>query len=151
MLSEEDRLELARGVPSLRRRNERIAPPVDPDRSRRARLAALGRAVAHRHALRAGVIAIDDLHRAHGAVIEAIEQVIDAAADAGARCAFLLSGRPCAALDALAARAGASRFETAPLDANASAALVASTFGDTTLLDGTPLGAALAGGAHTAL
>src|SRR5262249_4551173 len=71
-------------------------------------------------------------------------------ADAGARCAFVFTARPSPSVDALVA-AGAEKVECEALSPDGTRALVAATFGDAALLDGTGLGAALASGTRSAL
>lgn len=149
-LGDEDRLELARAVPALRRRGERIAIPVDPERSARLRLEALGRLLALRFRSRAGVVVVDDVHRSEPELGASIALLAAVAAREGARCAIIASGRPGPSADAFARTSGAAVARCEPLGPDASRALVATTFGRSDLLEGTALGDALARRPHPA-
>lgn len=143
-LGDDDRSELARGAPHLRRRGERLAVPVDPERARAQRVAALARAIALRFELVPGVIAVDDVHQAEPRVIQELCNLLGAVARAGrARAALVLAGRENSTTFALAQALGCAPHRTVPLARDAARQLVAAMLGDAALIDGTPLDAAL--------
>ncbi len=150
-LTEEDRVELARAVPSLRRRGERIAMAVDPERSRAARIEALGRALAIRFLHRPGVLAIEDVHWASGELGPSLAELSQAMRRAAAPCLLLCTCRPGEVADAVAAHLGAERLEVPPLGPEESRALVTSMFGAAGVLEGTELGRTLDARPHPAL
>ncbi len=150
-LSEEDRLELARGVLHLKRPRERIAVPLDPERARTVRIEALGRAAAARFGEGPGVVCVEDFHRATGAAVADLAAFIEAATRAEARCAVLVTARPGEALRLLGERAPVERHEARALDAAGCRALVASMLGGPDVLAGTRLGHTLSSGEHAAL
>lgn len=139
-LDDEARLELARALPELRRPRERLAVPLDPERARARRLSILGAQIAARFAWKPGVLAIEDLHWASPRQQSELASVLGAARASGAACLFLLATRP-EGLDAEAiADLDVHRVPCTELAPPASRALIESTFGDPTLLDGTDLG-----------
>ncbi|HJL16450.1 MAG TPA: protein kinase [Sandaracinaceae bacterium LLY-WYZ-13_1] len=150
-LDDEERLELARALPELRRPRERLAVPLDPARARRRRLDILGARLAARFAWKPGVLAVEDLHWVPPAQQRELVAVTDRARREGARCLLVLATRP----DGLATDVReALAPEPLPCDelpAAASRALVEATFGDAGVLDGTELGARLAEGPSSAL
>lgn len=150
-LGAEDRIELARGVPTLRRPGERLATPVDPDRARHLRIEALGRGLALRLDGRRGVVVVEDAHAIDGSFGAALADIAHAAAVASARLTFVVSARPCAEIDALIEDGQAQRIECEELSPAATRALVASTFGAEDVLDGSGLGDALATRSQNAL
>jgi len=150
-LTEEDRIELARGVPALRRRGERIAIAVDPVRARAHRIEALGRAIALRFVRRPGILALEDLHWGSGDLASALEALHEGLRHAAAACLLLTTCRPGAMADAIAAHLGVERMTVPPLGPVESRALVESMFGGADVLRDTALGAALDGGEHSAL
>ena len=150
-LSEEDRLELARTLPELRRKRERIAVPIDPDQARRRRMAIVGQMIAERFSWKSGAIAIEDLHWVAAPQQRDLQTVLSHARAAGARCTVLLATRP-GGLDASVARAlGARTLLCSELRAEASRELVSNTFGDAALLDDTAFGARLERGPSSVL
>ncbi len=151
MLSEDDRVELARGLPMLRKRGERIAIPVDPERARHARVEALGRAAALRFLTRPGAIVVEDLHRAEPETGPLLAELIAAFARSRAACFFLATSRPGEIADRIAVELGAERALVPLLSPRASGALVGSMFGDAEFLAETTLGRALASEPHPAL
>lgn len=150
-LTDEERLELARALPELRRPRERLAVPLDPSRARRRRLEILGRQIAARFSWKSGVLAVEDLHWVSGAQQRELAQVVAQARAAGARCTVLLASRPGALDDATVDALEAVRLACDELDPEASRALVATTFGDPHVLDGTALGDRLAAAPSSAL
>ncbi|RLB54731.1 MAG: hypothetical protein DRJ42_08270 [Deltaproteobacteria bacterium] len=150
-LGEEDRIELSRGMPSLRRRGERIAIAVDPRRARAARLEALGRAIAIRFLHRPGFLVIEDLHWGSEAIVPALGALHEAMGRATAMCFLLCTSRPGSMADALVDQLGADRVTVPPLSPRESRALVESIFGEAKLLAGTELGRTLDAGEHSAL
>jgi tetratricopeptide (TPR) repeat protein len=141
-LGEDDRLALARVLPSLRRRGERLAVAVDPRRARDQRRAALAKAIALRFESRAGVLCIDDLHWASEETRELVEVLCRALRDEAARCTIVLASRPSGAIDDLGKRAGAAVLECGALAPDDVHAWIASVFGDPALIAGTELGRA---------
>ena len=139
-LSDDDRRELARAIPELRRPRERIAPAIDPDRAMRARREALVRALTARFAAGPGVVAIEDLHWASVPDRAALAELSERARLEGVPCTFVATARPLAE----SVWADAVAIELRPLDPSQSRDLVASTFGDGSVLDGTTMGSVLA-------
>ena len=146
-LSEDDRQELARAMPELRRPRERIAPAIDPERAMRARREALVRALAARFSSGTGVVAVEDLHWADEADRRALAELSERARSEGAPCTFVATARPLAE----AIWEDAVVIELQPLPPREARSLVASTFGDASVLDGTTLGEVLARGPQSAL
>ena len=149
-LDEDDRRELARALPELRKPRERIGIALDPERARRARIEALARALVKRFARNPGVLAVEDLHWASSDVLALLEQLTQAARRLGARCLFVLAARPGEMADALESGVAAERLSCDELSPEASLRLVDSMFGARDLLAGTELGEALASSTRTA-
>ncbi|MEM9192603.1 MAG: protein kinase [Myxococcota bacterium] len=151
LLSEDDRRELARAVPSLRKRGERLATPVDPARARARRIEALGRAISGRFSARRGLLALEGLHLFDVGALTDLQDISAAARKAGAPCQLLLTGRPGGATDRATRVLSAHTFECAPLSSSDCRSLVASVFGDVDFLDGTTLGERIHEGDHSPL
>ncbi len=149
-LDEDDRVSLARALPELRRRRERIADPLDPELEREARHRALSRAIALRFGWAPGVLAIEDLHWAPREALDGLGRVLGHAR-ADARCAVVATSRPRPEVEAFAGRVGADVRACPPLGPEDSARLVESMFGQADLLSGTTLGEALRAHEHPAL
>jgi eukaryotic-like serine/threonine-protein kinase len=149
-LDDDDRLELARGLPELRRPRERIGIAVDPDRARLARIDALGRLLALRFEESPGALVIEDLHAAPPALVPLLERMILAANAAQARCLFVLAARPGEIAELAQSRLSAERIACDALGPDACRRLVESMFGGAGLLAGSDLGRALGSGEHTA-
>jgi tetratricopeptide (TPR) repeat protein len=149
-LDDDDRRELSRALAELRRRGERIAVAVDPDRARQARIEALGRALALRFERAPGMLVVEDLHWADRDALALVAQLVRAARRCGARSAFVLATRPGQAAEELTELLDAERLCCDALSPEASSELVASMFGSSELLVGTELGKSLARGVHTA-
>ncbi len=141
-LTDEERIELARALPELRRKRERIAVPLDPDRAAARRLAILGAAVARRFDAKPGVLVIEDLHWADPEDARQLGPLIAHARAAGARCVFLVASRPGPAIEHLR-ELEPTTLRCEELPPSASARLVASVLGDGALVDETALGAAI--------
>ena len=150
-LDDDDRRELARALPELRRRGERLTVAVDPERARAARIAALGRAVALRFERAPGMLVIEDLHWADEASLRMIVQLVGVARRNHARCSFVLATRPGSGADELANMLGAEVLTCDALAPVDSRRLVESMFGNPELLAGTELGKSLGRAAHSAL
>ncbi len=142
-LSDDDRKELARALPELRRRGERLGMALDPERARRARIEALGRALALCFELNAGALAVEDVHWADEDVAELLAGLVLSARRHGARAAFVLSSRPNPLADTLVGTLGADPISCDTLSPSAARELVASMFGRSELLDDCALGAHL--------
>jgi tetratricopeptide (TPR) repeat protein len=149
-LDEDDRRELSRAMPELRKKGERIGLPLDPERARQARIQALARAIRLRFERNPGVLAVEDLHWADREVLGLLAQVVNLARREGANCAFVLASRPNAPVDDMAMTLGAERLSCDTLGPESSARLIESMFGRADLLDGTELGSSLARGRFTA-
>lgn len=149
-LDDDDRRELARAIPELRGRRERITVAVDPDRARQARIEALGRAIALRFERAPGMLVVEDLHWADAEALGLIAQLVSAARRENARCSFVLATRPGRASDELLGIFGAEHLTCDALAPETSARLVESMFGRADLLAGTELGKSLARAPHTA-
>jgi tetratricopeptide (TPR) repeat protein len=150
-LEDEERLELARVLPELQRKSERILTAIDPERSRAARLAAMGRAIALRFGRNAGVLAIDDLHFAGAETAAALTAILSAARAHGATCLFVVTARPCEQARDLERDLGASRVDLITLSPELALRLCESMFGDAALLADTSLGRAIAEEPRSAL
>ncbi|MCC6901185.1 MAG: protein kinase [Polyangiaceae bacterium] len=150
-LDDDDRRELARALPELRRRGERLTVAVDPDRARAARIAALGRALALRFARAPGMLVIEDLHWADEPSLRLIVQLVGMARQSHARCSFVLATRPGSAADELASLLDAEVLTCDALAPDESRQLVESMFGNPELLTGTDLGKSLERAARSAL
>jgi len=138
-LSDEARLELARGLPELLGERERLAPAIDPDLAWRRRLEILGGVIARRFEEEPGMIAVEDLHWASERELEGLLTLVEVARAQGARSQFVLVSRDGAA-GRLEHPFGAERMECAALRPRESRALVEAAFGDAAVLDGTELG-----------
>lgn len=149
-LDDDDRRELARALPELRLRGERIGIAMDPERARQARLGALARAIRLRFRDSPGVLVIEDVHWADPEVLASLLQVVQIARREGARTAFVFASRPGEAADRLRTTLDAEELACDALDPEESKALVASMFGRADLLVDTELGERLATGSHTA-
>lgn len=150
-ISEEDRIELARTMPELRRSGERIAVALDPERASRARMAALLRAVDLRFERGGGVVAIEDLHWAEGAALERVLALLELARAASTRAAFVLTARSGSEAEGRLRALSNAVLETTSLAPEASRALVEATFGSFEVIEGTELAADLARGPASAL
>ncbi len=149
-LTEEERRELARALPELRRPRERLGVVVDPDRARAARIDALGWALALRFEHESGVLAVEDVHWADDKVVALLEATVVAARRHSAHCIFVFSARPGQLATSLASRVGAKEMRCDALSPADSLRLVHSMFGRSDLLGDTELGRSLAAEAHTA-
>ncbi len=149
-LDDDDRRELARALPELRKRGERITVAVDPDRARQARIDGLGRAIALRFERAPGLLVVEDLHWADADALGLIAQLIGSARRSKARTAFVLATRPGKAADALSSLLGAELLTCDALEPGTSVRLIESMFGQSDLLAGTELGKSLARASHTA-
>lgn len=150
-LDDDDRIELSRALPRLRRRRERIGISLDPDRAREIRIAALARAIELRFAKRPGVLVVEDLHRASRDVAGQLALLARHVRERDAQVAVVVSTRPGAAADVFSADASAESLTISTLDTSATRRLVESMFGDATMLDDTELGRDLAAKPHSAL
>ncbi len=150
-LSDDDRRELARELPRLRRRGEQLPLVVDPERSAALRLDALARALELAFRARAGVVAVEDLHFATPQVVSAIANLSRRAREERARCAFFFTSRPAACCEAIERDARATQARCELLDPSAIPEFLGSMFGDATLLARTPLGEVLSSETSSAL
>ncbi|MGE0788258.1 MAG: protein kinase [Sandaracinaceae bacterium] len=148
-LDDEERIELARALPELRRPRERIAVPLDPDRARRRRVAILARVLADRFANAPGVMVVDDLHYASDQDVESLGTLISTAREHHARCLFVMASRR--SHPELERRIAAEEIRCDELSPAASRALIGSVFGDPTVLEGTELGDRIASAPSYAL
>lgn len=138
-LADEDRIELARALPELRRPRERIAIPLDPDGARRRRLEILARILAERFRESPGVLVIEDLHWANETDVEWLAILLDHAETLDARCLVLIATRP--GVDpALLERLRATVLPCEELSPLASRELVRAVFGDPEIVEPTELG-----------
>lgn len=149
-LDDDDRRELSRALPELRRRGERITVAVDPERARQARIEALGRAIAQRFQRSPGLLVVEDLHWVDAEALGLITQLIGVARRHRARCSFVLAARPGRSVEVLATLPGAEVLQCDALEPSASARLVESMFGRSDLLAGSELGRSLSRAPHTA-
>ncbi len=149
-LDDDDRRELARALPELRRRGERLTVALDPERARQARVEALGRAITLRFDRAPGMLVVEDLQWADQRSVSMIVQVVGVAKRCGARCSFVLGTRPGSAADELASSLGAEVLGCNALTPIESAKLIDSMFGSTDLLSGTELGNSIARAPHSA-
>jgi tetratricopeptide (TPR) repeat protein len=138
--SDADRIALARVLPSLRKRRERVQVVIDPNLARALRRQALARAVARSFAARPGILCIDDLHWAAPGAVDLVAALAKLLRETNASCALVLATRPGSIADALAAALRPEIVECPPLDPESSRALVASVLGDVAVLEGTELG-----------
>ena len=150
LLDDDDRLELARALPELRRRREQITVPVDPERARVARIEALARALALRFAAAPGVLVVEDVHWADRDTLALLIQLVRSARRARVRCLFVFASRPGEIADEVARELEASVMGCDALEPLASVRLVESMFGRADLLEGTELGKSLGRSAQTA-
>lgn len=135
-LTNEERIELARALPELRRKRERIAVPIDPDLARHRRLDVLAEKIARRFEWKEGVLVVEDLHWASAREREDLARLVSSSRRAGARCLFLLVSRDG---EEHAALLGARHLDVRELEPAAAQRLVAETFGDASVLDGSGL------------
>lgn len=150
-LGDDDRLELARSVPTLRRRGEQIGVAVDPDRARALRIRALARAIRLRFEVRPGTIAVEDLHWATTDVADTLADLVTATVAEGAASTFVVTARPSDVLERFVLASRADRIDCSLLAPDDVARLVEGTLGDHDVLASTDLGAALARGPANAL
>ena len=150
-LPHDDRVELIRAVPELRRRGERLDAPVDPDDSRRRGLAALAGLLVRAFALRPGVLAIEGVHFASEATLENLALLLSRVARAGTTVLLLISGRAGNPMSHLMRALPHQLLRTNLLSPSLCSRLVESMFGHSALLSDTALGWALARGRHSAL
>lgn len=139
-LEDEERIELARALPELRRPRERIAVPMDPDQARRRRIGILVSVLRQRFAAQPGVLAIEDLHWASERDRDILGTLIGRAREAGAPCFFLIATRP-GLPESVQEHLGAELLPCVDLSPAASRSLVESIFGDASVIDDTDLGA----------
>ncbi len=149
-LDDDDRRELARALPELRKRGERIGIAMDPERARHARLAALARAIRLRFSMSPGVLVVEDVHWADREVLGMLVEVVRMARSEGARTAFVFASRPGEAVRTLGDALEAKEIKCDALGPEDSKRLVESMFGRRDLLAGTELGNHLESGAYTA-
>lgn len=149
-IDDDDRRELARALPELRRRGERMTVAVDPDRARQARIDALARAIRLRFARAPGMLVVEDLHWADTEALGMMCQLVARIGEAKARTTLVLATRPGSAADFLARSLGTTPLTTDALDREASKRLIESMFGRHDLLAESELGLDLALHAHTA-
>ena len=149
-MGDDDRRELARALPELRKRGERLGVAVDPERARQARIDALGRAIRLRFAENPGVLVVEDAHWADRDTLSLLVHLVRTARRDQARCTFIFASRPGEMAQELEAALGAERIDCEALSPEVSANLVESMFGRRDLLQGTELGRSLERGSHTA-
>lgn len=149
-LDDDDRRELARAMPELRKRGERLTVALDPERARQARIEALGRAIALRFERAPGMLVVEDMHWADADALGLIAQLLGVARRHGARCSFVLATRPGKAAEELGNILGAEVIACDALAPVQSARLIESMFGRSDLLSGTELGKSLSRASHTA-
>ncbi|MEZ4221600.1 MAG: protein kinase [Polyangiaceae bacterium] len=149
-LDSDARVELSRALPELRLPRQRLGVPVDPERARRQRVRALAHAIGLRFRGRAGVIAVEDLHRLDESVLSLLALLVDECREQGAECRWVFTSWPDAALG-WSERLGGACIELPLLDWAAARELLASMFGNGDLIAGTALGEALQHGRHSAL
>lgn len=146
-LSEDDRRELARALPELRRKRERFDVAVDPERARARRVKALANAMRLRFDGVVGVLVIDDLHWSGEGAVDLVVSLVEAARAVRASVVFVFAARPGDAASRLA-RALGEPLRTDALEPSDSTRLIESMFGEATLLEGTDLGTSLGRHAH---
>lgn len=143
MLADEDRLELARALPRLRRPGQRIAIAADPDAARRRRIAILGSLLSEALDERPTVLSIEDAHWTSPDERARLVELVSAMRAAGARGLVLVTSRPGAVADELEVALRGERLTCPLLDTEAAARLVESGLGDRDLLAGTATADAL--------
>ncbi|MFK7990757.1 MAG: protein kinase [Sandaracinaceae bacterium] len=133
-LDEEERLELARALPELRHKRERLALPLDPAEARARRRAILASQIAGRFRRQPGVLVLEDLDRAPvDEQREAVEVLNQARAESPCRVVVSgeqLSPEVVAALDS-------ATLELGPLAPVATRALLVSILGRVDAVAGT--------------
>lgn len=140
-LADEERIELARALPELRRPRERIAVPLDPDLATQRRLDVLGGKIAARFGWKPGVLVVEDLHWASAREREDLARLLASSRRAGAKCLFLLVSRDG---EEHAELFGAHHISVRELEPPAARMLVGETFGDESALEGSGLASRIA-------
>ena len=142
-LTNDDRIELSRALPELRRPNEQVAVPLDPDQARQARFEALVRALTLRFAGQASVVAVEDIHFADVTTIDHLVAFIGTATRLNSPCSFVLTTRPGTSYDRVTSAVDLEIVSTVAMSPEQSSALVRATFGSSDLIAHTELGTAL--------